>query len=80
MQLSNQQSPRKGAAFKGIKMIFYHEFTFNGFTDLLIGTEDAIDRLLKFYVNDDYKLVTLWLVKDLPLDKLSKYRQVRIIN
>ena len=61
-------------------MIFFHEFTLSGTTDLLVGTEDAINNLMRFYKNEDYRLVTLWQVTDIKQIDTNKYSKIRLIK
>jgi len=61
-------------------MVFFHEFTFNGNCALLVCTEDNLDRFLKCYQNDNYKLVTLWQVTDITVLDCVKYHKIKIVN
>ncbi len=85
----NNQAPL-GAQFSQGKqfmqeIIYFHELTFTDndnmrVTDLLIGTESAIARLMPHYADHNYKLVTLWHVTDFDRFETVNYRNVRIIR
>lgn len=65
--------------------IYFHEFTFTNchgdkVIDLLIGTEDATNRLMSHYKDSDHKLVTLWHITDIDQVQIIKYKRVRIIR
>lgn len=59
---------------------FFHSFKHDNKHYLLVGTEDAIDRLLRLYRDEQYKLVTLWNVTDLTQLDVKQYDKIKIVN